>query len=110
MKTRFVPALALCAALLAAPVLADTPAKTAPAPQASICELLAETAGVIMELRQAGATLTQGLSVVNGVAVVRSMVLDAWDRPAMFSAEGRARSIREFRDEWHLRCLRAEGA
>jgi hypothetical protein len=104
MKTRFVPALAFCAALLAAPVLADTSAKT------GICELLAETAGVIMELRQAGASLTQGLSVVNGVAVVRSMVLDAWGRPAMFSAEGRARSIREFRDEWHLRCLRAEGA
>jgi hypothetical protein len=71
----------------------------------TVCDMIGQTAGMMMDLRQRGVSLSQGLGLSTH-EIVRRIVLDAWGYPAMRTAVEQERMIAEFRDAWHLHCLR----
>lgn len=76
------------------------------------CAALALLAEATMQSRQAGVSLSQMLGIIetdDSAAIFRTITLDAYDRPRMNMAENQQRMISDFRDEWHLLCMKAGG-
>lgn len=69
------------------------------------CARVAEGAEGIMYLRQNGYPLGDLLAAAGHTRIGKTMILDAWETPA-FPEGHRERVVNEFRDAWHVRCLR----
>lgn len=94
MKLGFV--LGIFALVLAGPARAEE----------SDCARLARFAGTIMELHQNRVPLADVLALTDD-PILTEIVLDAYDS-IRFSTEGaQQRAVSDFRDRWHLACLRA---
>ena len=89
--------------LLAAPVLAQEP------PPVEICADVGLLAEAVMDARKSGVSLAVGMEISAGNAPALEIVMAAWEYPRMNVAENRQRAVSDFRDDWHLMCLRALG-
>jgi hypothetical protein len=72
------------------------------------CEQYAELAKVVMQVRQAGVSLQEVLSLVEKGTVSETIVLNAWDQPRMSTTANQKRIIRDFVDAVYLACVRAD--
>jgi hypothetical protein len=105
---RFVPAL-LLALSLGGPALAAGKAVEPVSPSGrtdAACASVAVLAENMMLARQAGVSLAEALSLVEGNALFRGMVLMAWESPQYMTAPMQQAEVNRFRDLWHLQCLR----
>lgn len=76
------------------------------------CARLADYAATIMEIRQKGASLKDGLTLTGDPDnpfhdIARMIVLDAWEQPRYGTESIQQDAIGDFRDKWHLSCIRA---
>ena len=71
-----------------------------------MCDGLSSLSEKIMEARQAGVSLSNALGIVQTEAT-RMIVMDAWESPRYSTESIIQREIEDFRDRWHLTCLRA---
>lgn len=97
---------AASAALLLSAGAAFAASPTPGADADETCATYAELAESIMTNRQVGTSLGDLLDVVGDVSPAREMVLSAFEVSRRDSAAGRERAVSEFRDIWHLECLR----
>lgn len=74
-----------------------------------LCDGLSSLSEKIMEARQAGVSLSNALGIVQTEAT-RMIVMDAWESPRYSTESVIQREIEDFRDRWHLTCLRAMSA
>lgn len=74
------------------------------------CEFLGKFAEIFMTSRQIGMPLSTALESIPDSPlseVMRTMILEAWGHP-VYSTESISQStISEFRDKWHLSCLKS---
>lgn len=90
----------LLAILAATPLQASEP-----------CDNLADAAKNIMIMRQAGTSaqamfqLTDGLPE-NTQNILKRIIIDAYDTPAMSMAENRVKITDEFTNKWYVACLK----
>lgn len=75
------------------------------------CDNLADAAKNIMIMRQAGTSaqamfqLTEGLPE-NTQNILKRIIIDSYDTPAMSMAENRVKVTDEFTNKWYVACLR----
>lgn len=75
------------------------------------CDNLADAAKNIMIMRQAGTSaqamfqLTEGLPE-NAQSILKRVIIDAYDTPAMSMAESRVKVTDEFTNKWYIACLK----
>lgn len=91
------------------PVLADMSTQK---DRDAVCEEVATMAYAVMSLRQNGGSLSDTLSAAEADYeamgdVPRRVVLDAFERPRYNTFSIRLDVADTFRDDWHLKCLRA---
>lgn len=70
------------------------------------CETVSNLSENIMKSRQRGASLSDALGI-SPLEIVRTIVLDAWETPRYSMESLSQREIDDFRDKWHLLCLKA---
>lgn len=71
------------------------------------CQILQDSAAVIMEIRQEGSlSMAQALSASPDNSVWVALVRDAWSYPKFRTPEARSRAVREFTDSSYEQCLR----
>ena len=73
----------------------------------AVCPLIAQLAESLMQSRQNGASLQQGLNVSGDDPLMREIVLSAWEEPRYNGPALRQQVVNDFRDRWHLNCVRA---
>jgi len=91
-------------ALLAALIL--TFATTAHAEQAS-CDQIAELAENIMQARQSGVSMAKSMSVTDGLKLVETMVIMAYETTRYSTERNQKREAQDFRDFWYLTCYQS---
>lgn len=81
-------------------------------PDIDDCISIAESAGVVMEIRQEGLltlgdvlTHLQNETDPGGVGIIREMALQAYDSPRFNSAEYKSEAIAEFANTWLIACM-----
>lgn len=77
----------------------------------AICESAGLLAESIMEVRQAGGSLSSMMEPSDSQSpgfreIHRAMIIEAYDEPGYSSESVRQRVIADFRDRWHLLCLK----
>lgn len=70
------------------------------------CEAISRLSEGIMKSRQAGVSLSDSLGIAQ-TEVTRMIVLDAWESPRYSTKSVIQREVDDFRDKWHLGCLKA---
>lgn len=91
--------------IIASPLLAqDTGGETLK--KDDYCEKISEISEAIMESRQRGVSLSNALGT-SPLDIVRTIVLDAWESPRYSTESVVQREVDDFRDQWHLVCLKA---
>lgn len=70
------------------------------------CAYAGRDAAAIVQYRYAGATVPQMIAA----APVPEMALEAAALPRMVTAEGQARQVASYREDWEMRCYDAIGA
>ena len=75
------------------------------------CEMMAKTAGAIMQKRQANVEMSRVMAVLpEGDDIrdtVEAMVIDAYNSPAYSTEEYKRKAVREFKNEVYLKCYKA---
>lgn len=74
------------------------------------CEVIAEKAKSIMEVRQVGAPMQEVMDAVKDSAIKSlyfELVIQAYERPRYQSDEFRRRAVVDFQNEWYLSCVKA---
>lgn len=75
------------------------------------CEKVAQVADMAMEFRQMDMPISYQLEEVpEGADIIRKIIMDAYSLPGYSSGPMRFEAQMEFRNAWHLDCLKAEGA
>lgn len=90
---------ALVAIMIAAPAAATDEGQ-------ATCDEISALAEAIMTARQSGVSLGQAMSIADGNGGVEEMVIKAWEIPRYSTAQVQRREIEDFRDQWHLVCVR----
>lgn len=72
------------------------------------CEQVAEAAKLIMDARQNGAALQDMLDVAGDNELLIEMSVEAYENPRYSTAEYKRRAVGDYRDQWHVMCLRAK--
>lgn len=97
--------LTLALTILSSPLLAQEPAEE-PVDPDEYCEVISRLSEKVMESRQAGVPLSNALGVAK-TDLSRMMVLEAWQTPRYSIESLSQREIDDFRDKWHLLCLKS---
>ena len=82
-----------------------------------LCDGLAETAEMVMKLRQNGTDVTTLMNKLEATPVedeadsvmselIENIIIMAYSKPLMYSEEGKSTSIREFKTSIYLECKR----
>ena len=80
--------------------------------KAETCALMAKLANDLMTTHQAGVPLAQVLEMGNNLSseetrtVFQQLALKAYSHPRYSTAQMQQKEIAEFRDEWHVTCLK----
>ena len=98
---------AACAALLLS--AGSAPAEDLPdiSTADGLCDMVAMLAETAMRGRQASVPLGTMLEAVEDMPVGREIVLMAYERPRFNSPSVQQSETDDFRDQWHVECLRA---
>ncbi len=70
------------------------------------CEGIADLAGAVMSARQAGVSLSRSLELVEGNDAMKIMVINAYEMSRMHTEEFQQRMVEDYRNLWHLACLK----
>jgi hypothetical protein len=97
--------LTLALAIISSPLLAQEPAEE-PVANDAYCEMISKLSEQIMSSRQKGVSLSTVLGIAKS-DMVRTIVMDAWETPRFFMESLSQREIDDFRDKWHLLCLKS---
>lgn len=97
--------LTLALAILSSPLLAQEPTEE-PVETDEYCETISQLSEQVMISRQRGAPLSETLGI-SELDIVRTIVMDAWETPRFFMESLSQREIDDFRDKWHLTCLKS---
>lgn len=68
------------------------------------CEDVSEMSGLVMVMRQEDVTITEALVITKGA--FKELIMDAYDTPKYSTDKFKKLSINEFRNKWHLACLK----
>jgi hypothetical protein len=97
--------LTLALTILSSPLMAqETGEETME--KSDYCETISELAEQIMTTRQNGVSLSDALGI-SELDLVRAMVMNAWETPRYSMESLSQREIDDFRDKWHLLCLKS---
>jgi hypothetical protein len=108
MTIRFFPAAAVIAGALGSPVAAQVARPSAPSDaHLAACEVVAQAAEAMMESRQRGASLSSALATAGDDGRAREIAINAWERPRYATPEYQRMQVENFRDAWHVACLRS---
>ena len=83
-----------------------------------LCNNMATMAASFQDAHQTGVPLTEALRIVkessNGVekieTVLRGIAIDAYSQPTFTTEEYQDKTVSEFRNRWHLNCLKQFGS
>lgn len=85
-------------------------ARAAEGEQAS-CADISELAANIMESRQSGTAMADMMTLADGAGsasdLIEAMVVSAYEMPRFQTPTHQRRQVAEYRDAWHLRCVKA---
>ena len=99
--------------ILSLSLMASAPAVANTSGNDTYCNQLATTAETLMDARQQGVPMSTAIGIVNKVkdkdlrGTMRNMVMQAYEAHRYMTAEVQQITIGNFRDEWHLACLRS---
>ena len=71
------------------------------------CEAVAGQAELVMKARQVGVSLSEALEAVGDNEMGRVMVINAYELSRMHTEEYQQRMISDYRNLWHLACLKS---
>ena len=74
-----------------------------------LCGMVAMLAETSMRARQEGVALGTILETVETLPIGREIVLMAYERPRYNTPSVQRAEIADFRDQWHVECLRSAG-
>jgi hypothetical protein len=97
--------LTLALAIISSPLLAQEPAEE-PVGNDAYCGMISKLSEQIMSSRQKGVSLSTALGIAKS-DLIRMIVMDAWESPRYSSETVSQREIDDFRDKWHLLCLKS---
>lgn len=75
------------------------------------CTNIAMLAESVMDSHQAGVSISEVLGSAKEAGIegiIQPMVIEAYDSPRFSTEPMKKKKVGEFRDKWHLRCLKTQ--
>jgi len=71
------------------------------------CKNLEEIAGVIMEVRQGGASMREMIEAADGDELAEILIVEAFDVPLMSSESGKNKKVEQFKNSVFKMCFKS---
>ena len=71
------------------------------------CKNLEEIAGVIMEVRQGGASMREMIETADGDELAEILIVEAFDVPLMSSESGKNKKVEQFKNSVFKMCFKS---